>query len=132
MHVIAPRPDPFTYTDRDASSMLVPTAGHAEDRDVKLKDRVCLITGATSGIGAATARAFATEGAALALTGRDPERGQEVVAACASAGAADAFFAPAEVTDAEDVDAVDARRYRAMAGSMCCSTTRAPLIPGAS
>jgi NAD(P)-dependent dehydrogenase (short-subunit alcohol dehydrogenase family) len=108
MNVLAPRPGPFTYTDRDASSMLVPTAGHAEDRDVKLKDRVCLITGATSGIGAATARAFATEGAALALTGRDRERGQEVVAACASAGA-DAFFAPAEVTDAEDVDTVVAQ-----------------------
>ena len=109
MHVLAPRPGPSTYTDRDASSMLVPTAGHAEDWDVKLKDRVCLITGATSGIGAATARAFATEGAALALTGRDRERGQEVVAACASAGAADAFFAPAEVTDAEDVDTVVAQ-----------------------
>ena len=28
------------------------------------------------------------------------------MAACAAAGAADAFFAPADVTDAEDVDAV--------------------------
>lgn len=73
---------------------------------MRLKDRVCLITGASSGIGAATARAFAAEGAAVALTGRDWDRGREVVAACGAAGAADAFFSPGDVTNPENVDEV--------------------------
>ena len=38
------------------------------------KDQVVVITGASSGIGAATAKAFADQGARLAITGRDKER----------------------------------------------------------
>src|SRR6266498_4670618 len=44
----------------------------------KLKDNVVLITGATSGIGKATARLFAEEGADLVITGRRAELGQRV------------------------------------------------------
>ena len=39
-----------------------------------------LVTGGTSGIGAAIARAFGDAGAAVLLTGRDPERGSDVAA----------------------------------------------------
>jgi NAD(P)-dependent dehydrogenase (short-subunit alcohol dehydrogenase family) len=35
---------------------------------------VCLVTGSTSGIGLATARLLASEGAAVAVCGRDPDR----------------------------------------------------------
>jgi len=40
----------------------------------KLKGKVALITGASAGIGQASARALAREGARLVLTGRRPER----------------------------------------------------------
>jgi len=39
---------------------------------VRFKDKVVLIVGGNSGIGLASARAFATEGAKLIITGRDP------------------------------------------------------------
>lgn len=53
-----------------------PVAAHAAST---LSGRVALITGASSGIGAATARLFATAGAKLVLSGRDEKRLQAVV-----------------------------------------------------
>jgi NAD(P)-dependent dehydrogenase (short-subunit alcohol dehydrogenase family) len=42
--------------------------------DLGLRDRVCLLTGSTSGIGLETARLLTAEGARVVITGRDPER----------------------------------------------------------
>jgi 3-oxoacyl-[acyl-carrier protein] reductase len=53
--------------------------------DLQLRDRVCLVTGSTAGIGLETARILAQEGATVAVSGRD---GVRVEAARADAGAA--------------------------------------------
>ncbi|MBM1104731.1 SDR family oxidoreductase [Aurantibacter crassamenti] len=41
----------------------------------KLKDKICIVTGATSGMGKAIAKAFHKEGAKLILSGRNKEQG---------------------------------------------------------
>lgn len=45
-----------------------------------MQGKVCLITGATSGIGLESARALAAQGATVVLSGRDPGRGDAALA----------------------------------------------------
>lgn len=58
-----------------------------EDLDVDLVGRVCLVTGANSGIGRAAATALAARGAEVWLLCRDRERGEEAVHAIRGATA---------------------------------------------
>jgi len=62
--------------------------------------RSIVITGASSGIGAALAQAYAGPGIALALLGRNTDRLEQTAAACRSAGAS-VITAPLDVTDAD-------------------------------
>lgn len=65
-----------------------------------LYDTVVVITGASSGVGRATAHAFARQGASLVLTARAPDPLDDVVAECAACGGR-AVAIPADVADAD-------------------------------
>ena len=84
---------------------------------MKLKDRVAIITGATSGLGEAAALLFAEEGAKVMVTGRDDARGRRVVAAIAAAGGT-AVFSRCDVRLAVDCERVVADTLRAFGGRL--------------
>lgn len=65
--------------------------------------KVVAVTGAGSGIGRATARAFAHEGYAVVVADRSKEQGMAVAAECSASGA-DCRFIACDVSDEESVE----------------------------
>ncbi|MET0493430.1 MAG: SDR family oxidoreductase [Actinoplanes sp.] len=59
----------------------------------RLAGRTAVVTGSTSGIGAAIAAQLAAEGAYVLVSGRDPERGEDVVGKIRAAGGSAEFRA---------------------------------------
>lgn len=62
----------------------------------KIKNKVCIITGATSGMGKAIAEKFSSEGAKLILSGRDLDRGSTLASKLQNA-----IFLPGDVSEPE-------------------------------
>lgn len=62
------------------------------------RDKTLIVTGATSGIGAAVANHFASLDANLLLTGRNAARAEDVAKACRAAGAGEVRVAVVDVT----------------------------------
>jgi NAD(P)-dependent dehydrogenase (short-subunit alcohol dehydrogenase family) len=84
---------------------------------MRMKDKVALITGAASGMGAATARLFAREGAkSVFVADRLEAEGAAVVAGIRQAGGA-ATFLPLDVTE-EDQWRTAVGKVEAMAGGL--------------
>ena len=71
----------------------------------RLSGKIAVVTGATSGFGAAIARLFAAEGASLVLGGRRSDAGQALVTELRRAGA-DVRFVAGDVGDEHDAQAL--------------------------
>ncbi|NJR52231.1 MAG: SDR family oxidoreductase [Leptolyngbyaceae cyanobacterium CSU_1_3] len=71
----------------------------------KLSGKVALVTGGTSGIGRATAIAYAQHQAKVVVVGRRIDEGEETVRSIAEAGT-EAIFVQADVTKEADVQAM--------------------------
>ena len=69
---------------------------------MKLKGKVAIVTGSTSGMGRATALLFAREGAKVVVTGRNEERAKEVVDEIKSEGHEATYV----IVDMVDLDSV--------------------------
>ena len=78
-----------------------------------MRGKVCMVTGATSGIGLATALGLAQRGATVILVGRDLERGAAAVRHIrAVIGSASVEFLPADLSSQAEVRRL-AREFRA-------------------
>lgn len=72
--------------------------------NLRLRDKVVVVTGASRGIGRAIANGFAEEGVRLSVCGRDPDTLQEAKEELTGHGIK-VFAKPTDVTDSEQVDA---------------------------
>jgi NAD(P)-dependent dehydrogenase (short-subunit alcohol dehydrogenase family) len=90
---------------------------------MEFKDTRTLITGSTSGIGAETARLFASHGAEVLVSGRDAERGEHVVREIHDSGGS-ARFIHADLTDLDSI-----RRLATDAGSVDILVNNAAFVP---
>jgi len=96
---------------------------------MRLKGKAAIITGATGGIGMATARKFAAEGAAVVVADLDAARVDEAVASLVESGAR-AIGARVDVTDRASVEAMAAAALAAF-GRIDCLVNNAGITQDA-
>lgn len=72
---------------------------------MKLKDKVCIVTGAASGIGNAIARRYASEGGRVAIADLNAEAAEKAAAAIREQFSAEAMALAMDVTSEEQVNA---------------------------
>ena len=75
---------------------------------MRLKDKVCVITGAAQGIGEACAMRFANEGAKVVVSDVQIEKGEAVAKAIRNAGGEAIFFACDVSQKSDCVDLIQA------------------------
>src|SRR5689334_5115670 len=92
-----------------------------------LNGTTALVTGATSGIGRATAQALARRGARVLLSGRDAARGEAAVESIRAAGG-QADFLAANLSDANGARDL-ARRALSLAGHVDILVNNAGVFP---
>ncbi|MCI5048300.1 MAG: glucose 1-dehydrogenase [Aquisalinus sp.] len=92
----------------------------------KFEGKVAFITGASAGVGAATAHRFAKEGASVSLIARRKEQGEQIVAEIENIGGR-AIFSQVDVTDADGVEAAVARTIE-MFGSLDIGVNNAAIL----
>lgn len=92
----------------------------------RLAGKIAVVTGSNRGIGRGIAMMFASEGAAVVVTGRSPERGQSVVDEIVAAGGR-AVSITADVGDEASVEHLMAEASRSFGGIDILVNNAAPL-----
>lgn len=82
---------------------------------MRLKDKVAIVTGGGAGIGEATARLFAEEGAKVVVADIDRKTGESVASSIREKGG-QAAFVPADISKEEDARRISSEAVRAFAG----------------
>ena len=96
----------------------------------RLHDKTALVTGSTSNIGRAIAEVFAAEGAHVVVSGRDRERGAEVVEGIRAAGGrADFLAADLDGSPAASRDLAE-RARQVLGGRLDILVNNAGIYPG--
>jgi NAD(P)-dependent dehydrogenase (short-subunit alcohol dehydrogenase family) len=99
---------------------------------MRLQDRTALVTGATSNIGRAIAVEFGAQGAHVVVSGRNKERGEQVVAQIRAAGGRADFVAADLDGSARASRELAAEATRVLGGRIDILVNNAGIFPGPS